>query len=422
MAIKNQKKELLVFADWQELKKPTLMGTLHVTPSKGTEIFSFEYAKTWLESGYSQQIDPDLQMYSGQQFASYEKNNFGVFLDSSPDRWGRVLMKRREAALAKAENRTANTLLESDFLLGVYDGHRMGALRFKTEMDGPFLDHNAKNPAPQWATLRELEHASLELEKDDIIGDPEYIKWLNMLVSPGGSLGGARPKASIIDNDGHLWIAKFPSRNDIKNVGAWEAVAHDLAIKSGINMADIQVKNFTNKYHTFLTKRFDRTPKQERIHFASAMTLLGYTDGTDHHAGVSYIELAEFITQNGANVNEDLLQLWKRIVFSICITNTDDHLRNHGFLLTETGWILSPAYDINPIEDGTGLTLNISEDDNSLDVNLALSVAPYFRIEEVLAKQIIKEIQNVVSTWKDVAKKYNISNGEQEAMSSAFRI
>ncbi len=422
MTIKNQKKELFVFADWQELKKPTLMGTLHVTPSKGTEIFSFEYAKTWLESGYSQQIDPDLQMYSGQQFTSDKKSNFGVFLDSSPDRWGRVLMKRREAALAKAENRTANTLLESDFLLGVYDGHRMGALRFKTEMDRPFLDHNAKNPAPQWATLRELEHASLELEKDDIIGDPEYIKWLNMLVSPGGSLGGARPKASIVDNDGHLWIAKFPSRNDIKNVGAWEAVAHDLAIKSGINMADIQVKNFTNKYHTFLTKRFDRTQKQKRIHFASAMTLLGYTDGADHHAGVSYIELAEFITQNGANINEDLLQLWKRIVFSICITNTDDHLRNHGFLLTETGWILSPAYDINPIEDGTGLTLNISEDDNSLDVNLALSVAPYFRIEEAHAKQIIKEIQNVVSTWKDVAKKYNISNSEQEAMSSAFRI
>ena len=422
MALKNQKKEILVFANWKELPEPVLMGTLHVTPSKGSEIFSFEYDKDWLKFGYAQNIDPDLQMYSGHQYTSNEKNNFGVFLDSSPDRWGKVLMKRREAALAKAEDRKPNTLLESDFLLGVFDGHRMGALRFKLEMDGPFLDDNAKHPAPQWASLRELEHASLELEKDDIIGDPDYIKWLNMLVSPGGSLGGARPKASIVDNDGNLWIAKFPSRNDIKDVGAWEAVAHDLATKAGINMSDAQVKKFTNKYHTFLTKRFDRTEKSERIHFASAMTLLGYTDGADHQAGVSYLELAEFITQHGANVKEDLLQFWKRIVFSICITNTDDHLRNHGFLLTDKGWILSPAYDINPIEDGTGLTLNISEDDNSLDIGLALSVASYFRIEEKQAEQIIGEIQQVVSTWKEVAKKYGLSNGEQQTMSAAFRV
>src|SRR5690606_20767272 len=159
---------------------------------------------------------------------------------------------------------------------------------------------------PQWATLRELEHASLELEKDDIIGDPDYIKWLNMLVSPGASLGGARPKASILDDKGSLWIAKFPSRNDNKDMGAWEAVVHDLAVKCGIIMADAQAKKFTNKYHTFLNRRFDRTAKGERIHFASALTLLGYSDGADHDAGVSYIELAEFIAQNGAQINEDL--------------------------------------------------------------------------------------------------------------------
>ncbi|MHB8260104.1 MAG: type II toxin-antitoxin system HipA family toxin [Bacteroidia bacterium] len=422
MAAKNQKKEILVFAHWKELHEPTLMGILHVIPSKGTEIFSFEYTKHWVESGYLQQIDPDLQMYSGHQYATGNKNNFGVFLDSSPDRWGRVLMKRREAALAKSEGRTANTLLESDYLLGVFDKHRMGALRFKTDLAGTFLDDNTKYPTPQWASLKELEHASLELEKEDIIGDPDYIKWLNMLVSPGASLGGARPKASVIDHDGNLWIAKFPSRNDIKDIGAWEAVTHDLAIKSGINMADIQVKRFTNKHHTFLTKRFDRTPVGERIHFASAMTLLGHTDGTDHHTGASYIELAEFIIQRGAKVNEDLLELWKRIVFSISVTNTDDHLRNHGFLLTDKGWMLSPAYDVNPVEDGTGLILNISEDDNSLDFDLALSVAPYFRIDENEANKLIKKTQTVVSTWREVAKQYNISHGEQELMSTAFRI
>lgn len=420
--MKNQKKEIFVFAHWLGLIEPALMGILHVTPSKGNEIYSFEYDKSWLKLGYAQQIDPDLQMYSGHQYASDDKQNFGIFLDSSPDRWGRVLMKRREAAMAKEENRQAKTLLESDYLLGVYDGHRMGALRFKLEPEGHFLDDNKKNPAPQWASLKELEHASLELEKEDVIGDPKYIKWLNLLISPGASLGGARPKASIVDNDGNLWIAKFPSRNDIKDIGAWEAVVHDLAIKSGINMADIQAKKFTNKYHTFLTKRFDRTVKGERIHFASAMTLLGYTDGASHHAGVSYLELAEFITQNGAKVEEDLLELWKRIVFSICITNTDDHLRNHGFLLTEKGWILSPAYDINPIEDGTGLTLNISESDNSLDVNLALEVAPYFRLSKDKAQNKISEIQKIVSTWKNVAKQYGISNAEQEMMATAFKV
>lgn len=419
---KHQKKEILVYAHWLGLKEATLMGVLHATPAKGKELFSFEYEKAWLETGFSQQIDPDLQLYSGQQYVKEEKHNFGVFLDSSPDRWGRVLMKRREAALAKAEGRPANTLLESDYLLGVFDKHRMGALRFKLSPDGPFLDDNTKNPTPQWATLRELEHASLELEKDDIIGDPDYIKWLNMLVSPGASLGGARPKASIVDDKGSLWIAKFPSRNDNKDIGAWEAVVHDLAVKCGITMADAQAKKFTNKYHTFLTRRFDRTAKGERIHFASALTLLGYTDGADHHAGVSYIELAEFIVQHGAQINEDLLQLWKRIVFNICVTNTDDHLRNHGFLLTEKGWILSPAYDINPIEDGTGLTLNITEDDNSLDTDLAIAVAPYFRVGDQQAKKIIAEIKETVSTWKKVAKQYGISNAEQEMTSGAFRI
>ncbi len=418
---KNQKKEIFVFADWKELDEPILMGTLHVIPSKGEEIFSFEYAKTWLDSGHAQIIDPDLQLYSGHQYVTGEKHNFGVFLDSSPDRWGKVLMKRREAALAKEEDRPVRPLFESDYLLGVYDGHRMGALRFKDEMDGPFLDNNEKNPAPQWASLRELEHASLELEKEDIIGNPEYIKWLNMLISPGASLGGARPKASIVDNDGILWIAKFPSRGDIKNMGAWEAVANNLAVQSGINMSDFQLKKFT-KYNTYLTKRFDRTSNGKRIHFASAMTLLDYSDGADHTSGVSYIQLAEFIAQNGANVNEDLFQLWKRIVFSICISNTDDHLRNHGFLLTDKGWILSPAYDVNPMEDGRGLVLNITEDDNALDTELAKKVIKYFRISSNQAEQTIQEIKTVVSTWRGVAKKYGLSQAEQEFMASAFKV
>ena len=421
MATKNQKKEIFVFADWSGLAEPTLMGTLNVTPSRGTEVFSFEYSEEWLNSGYSHYLDPDLGLYSGPQYVKNNKNNFGIFLDSSPDRWGKALMKKRENLIAKEEGRLPYTLLESDYLLGVYDGHRMGALRFKTEIDGSFLDDKKKHPAPQWTTLRELEHASLELERDDIIGDPDYIKWLNMLISPGSSLGGARPKASILDPEKNLWIAKFPSRNDNKDIGGWEMVVHDLAIAAGINMSDAQIKKFTTKHHTFLTKRFDRTDKQERIHFASAMTLLGHTDGADYTTGVSYLDLVGFLIQNGAKIDDDLLELWKRIVFNICVTNTDDHLRNHGFILTDKGWILSPAYDINPIEDGTGLKLNISEDDNSLDFDLAISVAKYFRISESDAKNIIGEIKSVVSTWRDVAHKYGISRGEQDEMASAFR-
>jgi serine/threonine-protein kinase HipA len=418
---KSKRKEIFVFADWKGLKKATLIGTLFATPSKGKEIFSFEYDQEWLDSGQAQNIDPDLQLYTGPQYLAEEKSNFGVFTDSSPDRWGKVLMRRREVAIAKEEGRIPRSLLESDYLLGVYDGHRMGALRFKTDIEGPFLDDNEKYPAPQWASLGELEHASRELEKDDIIGDPEYIKWLNMLISPGASLGGARPKASIVDNNGVLWIAKFPSRSDEKNVGAWEAVANDLAAKAGIVMSDFQLKKFS-KYNTYLTRRFDRTAQQERIHFASALTLLGYNDGQDHEAGVSYLELAEFITQSGAKIKEDLFQLWKRIVFNICITNTDDHLRNHGFLLTNKGWVLSPAYDVNPIEYGTGLVLNISEDSNSLDLELAKSVIKYFRVDKNTADTTINQIKSVVSTWRDVAKKYGISQSEQEYMASAFRV
>jgi len=241
-----------------------------------------------------------------------------------------------------------------------------------------------------------------------------------MLVSPGSSLGGARPKASVVGENGDLWIAKFPSKNDGDDIGAWEMVTYELAIQCGIEMAESKAQKFSSNQHTFLTKRFDRTIEGKRIHFASAMTLLGYTDGADGSSGVSYLELVDFITKYGANPESDLKQLWSRIVFSICVSNTDDHLRNHGFLLTDKGWVLSPAYDINPVETGTGLKLNISEDDNALDLNLALDVAPYFRIEKIEGKTIINEIQKVIPEWRTLANKYRISRLEQENKADAF--
>lgn len=421
MARTSKKREVYVYADWEGLEGPVYMGILQAELLRGKEIFSFEYDESWLKSGHAQLLDPDLQLYAGKQYLSdQEKQNFGMFLDSSPDRWGRILMRRREAALSREENRPQNNLFETDYLLGVYDEHRMGGLRFKLDLEGPFLNNNKEMASPPWTSIRELEQISLRLEEDDVVNDPEYLKWLSMLVAPGSSLGGARPKASVLDNENHLWIAKFPSKNDQTDIGGWEIVTYELAIEAEINMAEAQAKKFTTNKHTFLTKRFDRTSTGERIHFASAMTLLGHMDGEDYGEGMSYLELVDFITTQGANVNEDLEQLWRRIVFSICVSNTDDHLRNHGFILTNEGWILSPAYDINPVETGAGLKLNISEDDNALDLDLALEVIPYFRIKEARANEIIQEVKSAVQNWKKVATKYSISNAEQELKSMAF--
>lgn len=418
MSKKSSRRDLYVYADWKEIKGPRLMGVLHSELLRGKEIFSFEYEQEWLQEDFSQILDPDLALYSGLHFLNDNKANFGTFLDSSPDRWGRILMRRREAALARKQGRREENLYETDYLLGVYDSHRMGGLRFKLSKDGPFLDNNKELASPPWASIRELEQVSLKLEDDNVMDDPNYLKWLGMLVVPGSSLGGARPKASIVDGHGHLWIAKFPSGNDQFNVGAWEMVTHELARAAGINMAGCKAQQFSSKHHTFLTKRFDRTTDGERIHFASAMTMLGFVDGQE---GASYLDIVDFLTTHGGNVEADLEELWRRIVFCISVSNTDDHLRNHGFILKPEGWVLSPAYDINPIETGTGLSLNISASDNALDLDLALDVAKYFRLDKGRTRQIMGEVRGVVKNWRVVAKKYGISNAECELKSRAFR-
>jgi serine/threonine-protein kinase HipA len=420
MAKTEIRKEILVYADWIGLNEsPTLLGKLYATIVRGKEIFAFEYSEGWLKSKFAQVIDPDLELYSGPHYLDDNKDNFGIFLDSSPDRWGRVLMERREAILARDEKRAGKTLLESDYLLGVFDEHRVGGLRFKLDKDGNFLNDDRRFAAPPWASIRELQAASLRIEEEKI-DDPEYLKWLNMLIAPGSSLGGARPKASVIDENGELWIAKFPSANDTKDMGGWEIVVYNLAKECGIAVAEARVEKYAGNYHTFLVKRFDRIGKK-RIHFASAMTMLGYTDNRDSHAGASYLELVEFLNRQGARVKEDLEELWKRIVFSIAVSNTDDHLRNHGFILTETGWILSPAFDINPNETGTGLSLNISETDNSLNYELALEVSEYFRLDKAKAEKIVKDVKTVISHWQRVADKYSIPKSEQLLMAKAFR-
>lgn len=415
---KKTQRSILVYADWTSLGKPIRIGILNAAQIKGKEVFSFEYDHDWLQSG-SQTLDPDLHLYSGLQYLNEGKSNFGIFLDSSPDRWGRVLMDRREALLARQKARKAKTFFETDYLLGVYDGHRMGALRFKENEEGQFLNNDTMMAAPPWTSIRELEQASMLLEEDEGT-HAEQLKWLNLLMAPGSSLGGARPKASVLDEKGNLWIAKFPSKNDDRDSGAWEMVVNELATKAGLDVAKSMTGTFYSKQHTFLTRRFDRKGNK-RIHFVSAMTLLGYSDGDNHQSGVSYLDLVEFIIRHGARVNEDLEELWKRIVFYICVSNTDDHLRNHGFLLTDTGWKLSPAYDINPVEKASGLSLNISEKENALDLDLALEVAPYFRVTPKKASDIISAIKKTTAQWNKHATNIGISKREQERMAKAFR-
>jgi serine/threonine-protein kinase HipA len=410
-----------VWADWIGLPEPRRLGTLYATPARGKEIFSFEYDPHWLQSGVAQSLDPALRLFAGPQYPASGKPNFGLFLDSAPDRWGRFLMKRREAQTAREEGRTPQALYESDYLLGVYDAHRMGALRFRLEPDGPFLDDNREYASPPWTSLRELEQAAAELEKPGAEKEEQYKRWLRMLIAPGGSLGGARPKAGVVDTQGRLWIAKFPSRGDSVDWGAWEFVVHTLARRAGVLVSDALARTFNTKRHTFLTQRFDRDGAS-RIHFASAMTLLGRADGDDATNGASYLELAELLTKHGARTEADLEQLWRRIVFSICVSNADDHLRNHGFLLTPEGWILSPAYDMNPDPDADGLKLNISDVDNAQDLGLALEVAPYFRVKTRRADLIMNEVVSGVRGWREEAQRLGLSTEEMEQVAPAFRV
>jgi len=413
-------KEILVYANWKELSRLQLMGSLRAEITKGEEIFSFEYSKEWLEGGFVQDIDPDLKLYTGPQYLNDEKPNFGLFLDSSPDRWGRMLMKRREAIRERREGEKPRKLFESDFLLGVNDETRMGGIRFKLNEGGAFLESDEEVKAPPITSIRELEQASLRIEDDDFYKDDDAKKWLKLMIGPGSSLGGARPKASVRNTDGSLWIAKFPSKNDDKDSGIWELLVNRMAKEIGINTAVATAAIFSQQQHTYLTKRFDRSTKDERLHFASAMTLLGYKDGYSHKEGGSYLELVELIERYGASPDIDLMELWRRIVFSVGVSNTDDHLRNHGFMLTRKGWRLSPAYDINPNQDGTGLSLNISEDDNSLDFNLCLEVAEYFRWTLKEAKVYITRVQKEISKWNLLAKELQIPNNQINYMASAF--
>ena len=413
-----EKTDIWVYAHWKGMIMPKCIGILSAQQAKGRKAFSFSYNSDWINSEQQLLIDPDIAWYTGPQFPNV-KENFGVFLDSIPDTWGRTLMKRRAALSANEQGLPAPKLYDIDFLLGVHDFSRMGALRFKKDPGGDFLDNDPVSPVPPWASIRELQYGAQLIESN--VDTAEVRKWLAMLMAPGSSLGGARPKANILDEDGQPWIAKFPSKHDTVNKGAWEYLAYRLAVDAGIDMAESRLEHITGSYHTFFTKRFDRQ-KQDRIHFASAMTMTGKNEELIRDQTPSYLDIVEFIQFSGAHVTEDLHQLWKRLIFNILISNTDDHLRNHGFILTPEGWRLSPAFDINPSIDKEGLALNIDMDKNALDIDLAKSVGAYFRIEEIEMDRVIDQVRSVVSGWQKLAVEIGIPRGEQMVMTAAFKV
>ena len=413
-----------VYADWDGLDVPLRLGLLHAQQGGQREIFEFEFDAAALShpAVADLHLDPRLGLFQGRQHPAQGRETFGVFADASPDRWGRMLMQRRLEREKRAGKVPAATRLrESDYLLGVHDAFRVGALRFRQDDAGDFLDNHHGVAAPPMVQLRALEAASLAVERDENNTAAAGDDWLRMLIAPGGSLGGARPKATVVDPKGHLWIAKFPSVRDEHDVGGWEMVVHALARGCGLRVPESMARRFANPHHTFLVKRFDRTGAGRRLHFASAMTLTGHQEGDDASTGASYLELARVLMDRGMQTDADLRELWSRIVFNVLVSNTDDHLRNHGFLLAPgRGWGLSEAFDMNPVPQAQGLKLNISEADNALDLELVREVARYFRVSPGEATEVIGRSRSVVKQWPKIAKDLKLSARELERMAPAF--
>ncbi len=410
-----------VYADLARFPAPCLMGELHRQNGRSGAIFSFHYEKAWLAGEAAFAFDPDLALVAGHQYPAPDRANFGIFLDSSPDRWGRVLMQRRENMRARQEGRRLRALTEWDFLLGVHDETRLGALRFRVSPDGPFVDSDALLTAPPITSLREIQAASLQFEEHFSEEEhPEYARWLAQLFAPGTSLGGARPKASIRDERGALCIAKFPSCQDTRDMGGWELVANRLAAKAGIVVPEARPLRLEGSpFTTFLTKRFDRNAHGRRLAFVSAMTLTQHKDG---ESGASYLELVDLLQSRGMNTAWDCEQLFRRVLFNILIHNTDDHLRNHGFFVDEQGIRLSPAYDMNPSTDKTELTLAINEVETACDVSVAMDASRDYGLTAQQASKVLDDVQKAVRNWHNEANRFHIPKAEQDLMASAFEL
>lgn len=406
-------KRLYVFADFDWLKAPRLVGELSYESLRGSDSYGFCYSDDWLRDYGNLFLSDDLNNYPGQQYTAPGKDIFGCFSDALPDRWGRTLINRREQILAKEEKRPVRRLSSFDYLIGIEDYSRMGGLRFKDSLDGEYINASEVLRIPPLTDIRELIAASSEIEKSEEENHLPERRWIEQLVQPGSSLGGARPKASVIDENKILHIAKFPSRKDDYDIGLWEHFSHLLAKKAGIHAAETRVIFTNDKYHTLLSRRFDRKEDGKRIHFASAMTLLGLNDGDNANTGHGYLDIVDFILQNCTNVEDNLQELYRRVAFNICIGNTDDHFRNHGFLLTSKGWTLAPAYDMNPTLNEYQ-SLLISTDSNKADLSILLDGCEDYMLNRKTAENIVSEVVEAVKKWRELVARLDISEREMD--------
>ena len=411
-------KKLYVYADFDWLNMPQLIGELSYDSVRGGETYGFSYDKEWLSKYGDVLLSEDLQNYPGIQYTRPERDIFACFSDALPDRWGRTLLNRREQIVASEQKRPVRRLTSFDYLMDIDDASRMGGFRFAEMPGGKFINCEVSLRVPPLASVRELMHAAHEIEASEEKHLLPSMKWLAQLVHPGTSLGGARPKASVIDEDGRLTVAKFPSRKDDYDVGLWEHFCHVMGRKAGINVAETCTIP-GGDYHILLSKRFDRNEREKRIHFASALTLLGLTDGDNASTGYGYPDIVDFIIQHGSNVEQNLEELYRRVAFYIIVGNSDDHFRNHGFLLTRKGWELSPAYDINPtLSEDQSLLINSSTSESNLDILLE-SAGEYMLLPEK-AKTIIDEVKSAMKSWRSEARRLGLPQRDIDMFAPRF--
>ena len=412
-------KRITVYADFDFLSAPQEIGTLGYEHIRGKGHFVFEYSHQWLKQHGGILLSGDLMNVASLQHPRGNDNVFGFVKDSFPDRWGRLLLDRRERLTAQQEGRAKRMLTNYDYLIGIEDFTRMGGIRYKEENSDGYINASAKFLVPPIESLRALCDACHEIELAEERNELPEQRWLDQLIDPGTSLGGARPKANVVDTDGKLYVAKFPSKKDLENTELIEHFSHQLAAKAGINVAKTRTIKISKDRDLLLSERFDRTAEGRRIHFASAMSLLGLDDGAGSSTGNGYLDIVDFLLRGCTDVRQNLRELYRRVAFNVMFGNTDDHFRNHGFLLTPKGWTLSPAYDINPGAKSHQCLLIDSYTEES-DINTLLSASENYMLEHQEALEIIEEVRTAIKDWQQVATRLQISPRLLDAYSSRW--
>lgn len=400
-------KKITVYADFNFLASPQEIGTLGYERVRGKDHFVFAYSREWLKQYGGLVLSGDLINAPALQHPRSTDSVFGFVKDSFPDRWGRLLLDRKERLMAQSEGRPVRMLSNYDYLTGIEDFTRMGGIRYKSEDRDNYINADSNYLVPPIESLHALCNACQEIELAEERNELPAQRWLDQLIDPGSSLGGARPKANIIDAEGKLYVAKFPSRKDLENTELIEHFSHCLAASAGITVAKTRTIRISRDRDLLLSERFDRTADGKRIHFASAMSLLGLDDGAGSSTGNGYLDIVDFILQGCVDVGRNLRELYRRVAFNVMFGNTDDHFRNHGFLLTPKGWTLSPAYDINPGVK-THQCLLIDQYTEQSDISALLSASGNYMLEQKEAAEIIEEVRAAVKDWRKVASELKI--------------